>query len=66
MEKIQPFVQYFFGDTLGQASKNVVDELIIPSLEDNMKEEKESKVNIQPPTSRIELFERSIAEQDEQ
>ncbi|MBO0991475.1 CDP-glycerol glycerophosphotransferase family protein [Bacillus sp. SD088] len=66
MEKIQPFVQYFFGDTLGQASKNVVDELIIPSLENNMKDERETKVDLTPPTSRIELFERSIAEQDQQ
>ncbi|MDY0394135.1 CDP-glycerol glycerophosphotransferase family protein [Virgibacillus halophilus] len=66
MEKIKPFVQYFFGDTLGQASKNVVDELIIPSLEDDGKEEKETKIRLSPPTSRIELFERSIAEQEEQ
>ncbi|MFS0614972.1 CDP-glycerol glycerophosphotransferase family protein [Lederbergia ruris] len=66
MEKIPPFVQYFFGDTLGKASKNVVDELIIPSLEDNAEEEKETKIDLSPPTSRIELFERSIAEQEEQ
>ncbi len=66
MEKIPPFVQYFFGDTLGKASKNVVDELIIPSLEDNAEEEKETEIDLTPPKSRIELFERSIAEQEEQ
>ncbi|GIN69650.1 ribitolphosphotransferase [Bacillus sp. J14TS2] len=66
MEKIPPFVQYFFGDTLGKASKNVVDELIIPSLEDNIEEQKETKINLSPPKSRIELFERSIIQQEEQ
>ncbi|MEN1967744.1 CDP-glycerol glycerophosphotransferase family protein [Lentibacillus sp. N15] len=66
MEKIKPFVQYFFGNTLGSASRNVVDELIIPSLEDRNEEGKEINVKLSPPTSRIELFERSIAEQEEQ
>ncbi|MBP1915455.1 CDP-ribitol ribitolphosphotransferase [Lederbergia galactosidilyticus] len=66
MEKIPPFVQYFFGNTLGKASKNVVDELIIPSLENRIEEEKETKINLSPPRTRIELFERSIAEQEKQ
>lgn len=65
MEKIPPFVQYFFGDTLGKASKNVVDDLIIPSLENWTEEEKETKIDLTPPKSRIELFERSIAEREE-
>ncbi|MBY7144660.1 CDP-glycerol glycerophosphotransferase family protein [Virgibacillus sp. NKC19-3] len=33
MEKIPPFVKFFFDDNLGQSSKNVVDKVIIPSLE---------------------------------
>ncbi|MBD1221410.1 CDP-glycerol glycerophosphotransferase family protein [Virgibacillus halodenitrificans] len=64
MEKIQPFVQYFFGDTLGKASQKVVDELIIPSLEDQ-EDHKDNLEKLPIPTSRIELFERSIAEKDE-
>jgi len=65
MEKIKPFVDYFFDDTLGKASKNVVDEVIIPSLESIYeKEEKDKK--LPPPKSRIELFERSIEEDDEE
>ncbi|WP_145523337.1 CDP-glycerol glycerophosphotransferase family protein [Virgibacillus sp. SK37] len=58
LEKIDPFVKYFFDDTLGHASANVVDELIIPSIE-KVVEEKE-KGTFQPPSSRIELFERTI------
>lgn len=64
LEKIKPFVDYFFDDTLGKASENVVEQLIIPSL-NNEKHlgEKQESVLI-PPSSRIELFERSI-EDDE-
>lgn len=60
MEKIEPFVGYFFDDTLGQASKNVVDEVIIPSLENDDKGEEEEKAKLPIPKSRIELFERTI------
>lgn len=59
-EKIKSFVNYFFDDTLGKASKNVVDELIIPSLnKEYVKEEKKHSI-LPPPSSRIELFERSL------
>jgi len=34
MKKIDSFVEYFFDDTLGSASPNVVDQVIIPSLKD--------------------------------
>lgn len=64
LEKIEPFIKYFFGDSLGKSSKIVVDEVIKPSLE-NIKEEKEVKTKLEPPKSRIELFERSIEEDDE-
>ena len=65
-EKIKPFVNYFFDDTLGKASKNVVDELIIPSLKkENIKEEKKYSI-LPPPSSRIELFERSIRTDNEE
>lgn len=65
MEKVKPFVDYFFNDTLGKASGNVVDEVIIPSLESTYeKEEKTQK--LVPPKSRIELFERSIEEEEEE
>lgn len=65
-EKIRPFVKYFFDDTLGRASKNVVDQLIIPSLEDNGEEEKlKDKTTLVPPASRIELFKQSFLEEDE-
>lgn len=60
LEKIKPFVKYFFDDTLGKASRNVVDQLIIPSLEDVDVEKKEKPSMLPPPASRIELFERSI------
>src|SRR5699024_8783809 len=64
-ERMKSFVDYFFGDTLGKASKNVVDEVIIPSLEDHDVEEEEKLVILPPPKSRIELFERSIVEDEE-
>lgn len=63
LEKIKPFVKYFFDDTLGKASENVVDQMIIPSLEDIGRDEEEEIVaNLTPPASRIELFERSLDE----
>src|SRR5699024_6152088 len=43
LEKIRPFVKYFFNDTLGKASKNVVDKLIIPSLKDLLVTDEEEK-----------------------
>ncbi|WP_139342822.1 CDP-glycerol glycerophosphotransferase family protein [Virgibacillus halodenitrificans] len=64
IEKIPPFIQYFFGDTLGKAAKNVVDELIIPSLENNKKDIIEPEIKLPPPTSRIELFERSLKNEE--
>lgn len=60
LEKIKPFVKYFFNDTLGKASKNVVDQLIIPSLKDLLETDEEESTVLTPPASRIELFERSI------
>nr|WP_246484649.1 CDP-glycerol glycerophosphotransferase family protein [Virgibacillus salarius] len=63
-EKIQSFVKYFFDDTLGNASKNVVDHLIIPSLNDNPLYELEDETKLSPPSSRIELFERSIRDRN--
>lgn len=60
LDKVKPFVKYFFADTLGNASANVVDHVIIPSLEDTDREEKEEFVNLTPPASRVELFERSL------
>ncbi|WP_099159474.1 CDP-glycerol glycerophosphotransferase family protein [Virgibacillus ndiopensis] len=64
LEKIGPFVKYFFDDTLGKASKNVVDQIIIPSLEDLPVVEKEKKNVLIPPASRVELFERTMEEED--
>lgn len=64
MEKVKPFIDYFFSDTLGSASENVVDEVIIPSLESTYEREERVK-KLVPPKSRIELFERSIEEDDE-
>src|SRR5699024_9335766 len=64
MEKIPPFVDYFFNGTLGHASENVVDEVIIPSLEDYYEEKESDKEILPPPTSRIELFERSLEEEE--
>ncbi|MFD1848645.1 CDP-glycerol glycerophosphotransferase family protein [Oceanobacillus bengalensis] len=62
-EKIKPFVDYFFNDTLGKASKNVVDQVIIPSLEDNLNDDNErEKAVLVPPASRIDLFEQSLEE----
>lgn len=65
LEKIEPFVKFFFDDTLGKASQNVVDQLIIPCLEDMGIEEEEKVTVSPPPASRIELFERSIQEEIE-
>jgi len=65
LEKIDPFVRYFFDDTLGKASKNVVDQIIIPCLEDMDIEEEEQTTMLPPPASRIELFERSIQDEIE-
>jgi len=63
LEKIEPFIKYFFGDSLGHASKNVVNDIIKPGLED-LEEDKEVKVKLDPPKSRIELFERSLEEEE--
>ncbi|WP_337020057.1 CDP-glycerol glycerophosphotransferase family protein [Oceanobacillus massiliensis] len=63
MDKIQPFIRNFFDDTLGRASKNVVDQVIIPSLENKEIEEDDKDIaTLEPPTSRIELFERAMKE----
>src|SRR5699024_7882784 len=64
LEKIEPFIKYFFGDSLGHASANVVEKVIKPGLLDTQ-EEKEDKVKLDPPKSRIELFERSLEDNDE-
>lgn len=64
--KIKPFVKYFFNDTLGKASENVVDQLIIPSLYDELIEEEDEQTALQPPASRIELFERTIQDDDDE
>ncbi|TWT03573.1 CDP-glycerol glycerophosphotransferase family protein [Planomicrobium sp. CPCC 101079] len=60
LEKIPPFVKYFFNDTLGKASKNVVDQLIIPSLNNEHLVDDQEKVILPPAKSRKELFDRSI------
>lgn len=65
LDKIEPFVNYFFGESLGRASENVVDDVIIPSLETEYEKVKEERTILPPPASRIELFERSF-EQDEE
>lgn len=65
MEKIPPFVDYFFNGTFGHASQNVVDDVIIPSLEDDYEEKELDKEILPPPASRIELFERSLEEDDD-
>lgn len=62
LEKIQPFVKYFFNNTLGNASKNVVDQLIIPSLNDEKPESIVEKVILPPAKSRKELFDRTLDE----
>lgn len=64
-EKIKPFVEYFFGDTLGNASANVVDNVIIPSLKKQDEPKEIDKVNLEPPKSRLELFERSLDDNEE-
>lgn len=65
LEKIPNFVKYFFDDTLGKASKNVVDQLIIPSLNDEYLEENDEKVELPPAKSRRELFDRTLENEDE-
>lgn len=60
LEKITPFVKYFFNDTLGKASKNVVDQLIIPSLNDEHLAENKEKAVLPPAKSRKELFDRTL------
>ncbi len=65
IDKIKPFVRYFFNGTLGKASQNVVDEVIIPSLESKYEKEEEMDIVLEPPKSRIELFERSLHQEDE-
>ncbi|NBJ68821.1 MULTISPECIES: CDP-glycerol glycerophosphotransferase family protein [Clostridia] len=65
MGKIDAFVDYFFDSTVGKASKNVVDEVIIPSLEDMGQDVLEQDAILTPPSSRIELFERSIGNYEE-
>lgn len=59
-EKIEAFVNYFFNDTLGNASKNIVDNVIIPSLEKRKELKDEKKVVLTPPKSRLDLFDRSL------
>src|SRR5699024_9091057 len=66
MEKIKPFVDYFLKGTLGKASKNVVDDIIIPSLERRYEKEIINNEYITPPASRIELFERSLQDDEEE
>lgn len=65
-DKIESFVKYFFNGTLGKASKNVVDEVIIPSLDDIDIRENRIKSEIKPPASRFELFDRTLEDDDEQ
>ena len=65
MEKIPPFIDYFFKDTLGNASSTVVNEVIKPILLDENIEE-EVKVRLTPPKSRIELFERTLNEREDE
>ncbi len=65
LEKIEPFINYFFGDTLGQASQNVVNDVIKPALIDT-EEDNDKVIKLDPPKSRIELFERSIVDEDEE
>ncbi|MCT1579225.1 CDP-glycerol glycerophosphotransferase family protein [Oceanobacillus kimchii] len=60
-ERIKSFVKYFFDNNLGDASKNVVDQLILPSIENN-EEQTIDIPNLHPPKSRIELFERNLEE----
>jgi len=64
LEKIKPFVNYFFDDTLGRASENVVDQMIIPSLNHEKELEENEASLLTPPSSRIELFKRSIEEEE--
>lgn len=66
MEKIDAFVNYFFDNTVGQASKNVVDDVIIPCLQDMELDDADQEAILTAPASRIELFERSIGNYDKQ
>lgn len=66
LEKVKPFVNYFFDDTLGKASKNVVKNVIIPSLESDYEHEEFEDRELDPPKSRIELFERSLRQHEEE
>lgn len=66
LNKIKPFVRYFFNGTLGKASQNVVDEVIIPSLESEYEKEEKPDVMLEPPKSRIELFERSFYQEEDE
>lgn len=62
-EKNKEFVNYFFGDNLGNATKNLVDNVISPSLSDY--EEEEIVVEkLVPPKSRIELFDRTLEKEE--
>lgn len=60
LEKIPPFVKFFFNDTLGKASSNVVDQMIIPSLNNEELISEKNKVILPPAKSRKELFDRTI------
>lgn len=64
LEKIPNFVKYFFDDTLGKASQNVVEQLIIPSLNNEYIEVNKEQIQLPPAKSRKELFNRSL-ESDE-
>src|SRR5699024_9673102 len=66
MKKIKPFVDYFFNSTLGKTSKNIVDETIILRLERTYKKEQRINKVIIPPALIIELFERSLQEEEEE
>lgn len=65
LDKIKPFVRYYFNGTLGRASSNVVDDLIIPSLESEYEKEDKKEVMLPPPKSRIELFDRSLEDDED-
>src|SRR5699024_9596619 len=56
IEKLELFVDHFFNGTLGTASKKVVDEICILSLERRFEKVIISNGYITPPPSRIELF----------
>ena len=58
--KLNQFVQTFFHEDLGNASKKVVDELIIESLNSWNKKEKKEPSKFTIPKSRKELFEKAF------